>query len=140
MAPRKDSPFLLVVEDDIHIREILKHILETHGYRVEEADRAEGVMPLLLKHAFAAAIIDIGLPGYDGLALCRAIRKNVQTAQLPIVICTASKKAKDVLAAKELGVSGYLLKPFKQEEVLERVAAAIEGTSESPEQGGEGKR
>ena len=116
---------ILVVDDDPQIRDVLTVALERAGFRVEIArDGAEG-----LRHIQAAvpdlAILDIGMPEMDGLALCRAIRV---TSEVPILFLTARDDEVDRILGLEMGGDDYVTKPFSPRELVARVRAILKRT------------
>ncbi|MGI9393520.1 MAG: response regulator transcription factor [Boseongicola sp.] len=120
---------ILVVDDDPQIREVLSVALDRAGYRTLTArDGAEG-----LARAQAArpdlAVLDIGLPELDGLALCRAIRAD---SELPILFLTARDDEVDRILGLEMGGDDYVTKPFSPRELVARVRAILKRTNATP--------
>ena len=94
---------ILVVDDEEHIRKILKFKLEKHGYYVITADNGEVALKMVRRENPDLIILDLMMPKMDGFEVCRRIRKNFQTAQIPIIMLTAKSDMVDKI--KGLGVT-----------------------------------
>jgi len=118
---------VLVIEDDEEISRLLQRALIFEGYRVDVA--ADGTTGLIVaqEHKPALIILDIMLPGLDGLEVCRRIRKLGDT---PIIMVTAKEDVKDRVSGLDAGADDYLVKPFEIEELLARVRALLRRTVE----------
>lgn len=114
---------LLLVEDDVMVASGIKLGLCDAGYAVDWVGSAERAEEVLLKEAFDAAIIDIGLPKMDGLSLTRSIRKSGVT--MPILILTARDALQDRVQGLDLGADDYMVKPFELPEMLARLRALL---------------
>ena len=119
---------IVVVEDDVHIADLLDIYLREAGYRVLLAHDGERGLDLVNTHRPALAILDIGLPGIDGLEVCRRIRA---TSRLPVLFLTARDSEIDRIVGLELGADDYVAKPFSPREVAARVKAILRRASES---------
>lgn len=124
-----DGPHLLVVDDHREIRDALKAYLVQHGYRVTLAESAEAARSELKTAAIDLVVLDIMMPGEDGLSLCRDLRANTQ---LPIILLTAMAEDTDRIVGLEMGADDYLTKPFNPRELLARVKAVIRRTQALP--------
>ncbi|MDQ1391789.1 MAG: two-component system, cell cycle response regulator [Acidimicrobiaceae bacterium] len=120
-----DQPLVLVVDDDADIRFLISHVLERHGCRVLQAADAASALTTCDGNALDLALVDIGLPGMDGLDLLRAIKDNLVDHHVPVVLVTARALASDVATGLGLGASDYLRKPFETSELIARVEAAL---------------
>ena len=117
-----DRPHLLLVDDEPSIRRPLAAVLEKAGYRVTAAADAGEARAQLQAGAFDLAILDIMMPGEDGLSLARFIRAN---GDLPIILLTARAEDIDRIVGLEMGADDYLAKPFNPRELTARIAAIL---------------
>lgn len=120
---------ILVVDDDREIRTLLSDYLEKNGYRTSAV--AEGkAMKRLLEHTHVDLIVlDVMMPGDDGLKLCRELRKD---SQVPIIMLTALGDDIDRIVGMEVGADDYLAKPFNPRELLVRIKAVLRRTVHAP--------
>jgi DNA-binding response OmpR family regulator len=118
-------PHILVVEDDRDIAELIAHYLQRAGHTVERVSSGAAVMPALRAQPAAVVILDLMLPGMDGLLVCQAMRADPATAGLPIIMLTARGEEADRVAGLELGADDYVTKPFSPKELVARVAARL---------------
>lgn len=118
---------ILVVDDDPNIRRFLSESLRLHGYEVHSFEDAESALEELDKHDFSLALLDILLPGTNGLQLCRKLRGIPKTSELPIIMMTAFYKQADHIqdAREQYGATDYLLKPFPLKTLHEKIDALI---------------
>ncbi len=118
-----DSMFrVLVVEDDAGIRRMVRTLLEAGGYRVTLAENADRGLREARAHRPDLAIVDLGLPDRDGVALIRQIR---EFSQLPILVLSARTEEPEKVAALDAGADDYVVKPFAAAELLARLRAAL---------------
>jgi DNA-binding response OmpR family regulator len=113
----------LVVEDDADIVELLIHYLSRDGWEVEHIDDGRHVRNRLLHGRFDLLILDLQLPGRDGLSVCAEIRRDPDTQALPIVMLTARGDEADRIVGLEMGADDYVVKPFSPKELVARVRA-----------------
>src|SRR4051812_33921775 len=113
---------ILTVEDDERIRTAVKMALEDEGWVVEEAESGETALGASNRPPADVVLIDIMLPGIDGFALCRSIRRS---SDVPIVMVTARADTHDVVAGLEAGADDYLTKPFAPKELSARIRALL---------------
>jgi DNA-binding response OmpR family regulator len=113
---------VLVVEDDDAIRLVLRTNLEDEGYNVLEAETAERGMVLMLDEHVDVVLVDLRLPGIQGLDLVRSLRA---TSQVPIIIVTAQTDSHDVVAGLEAGADDYVTKPFVAKELMARIRTQL---------------
>ncbi len=125
-AGRKHGYKILVVDDEDHIRRILKFQLEKHGYRVVLAENGEVALELVRREAPDLVILDLMMPKIDGFETCLRIRQNFQTAQIPIIMLTAKSELPDKIKGLQDGANDYLSKPYSNEELLLRVGNVLE--------------
>lgn len=113
---------ILVVEDDQMIAEMLGLLLGAEGYEVKTCNNGLAAPKLFFDFQPDLVLIDLMLPGMDGLAVCKILRENSDT---PIIMLTARSESADVVAGLEAGADDYVIKPFKREELLARVRARL---------------
>ena len=116
---------ILVVEDDQDIADLLAHYLERAGHAVTRLSSGKDVMPRLRAAAADLVILDLMLPGMDGLLVCQAMRADAATAGIPIIMLTARGEEADRITGLELGADDYVTKPFSPKELVARVAARL---------------
>src|SRR6187401_166296 len=117
-----DMATILVVDDDPIVRDVVVRYLERDGHRTlvaEDGDRAD---ELLRREALDLVVLDVMLPGRDGLALSRSIRSR---SSLPIILLTARGEESERIVGLELGADDYVTKPFSPRELVARVRAAL---------------
>ena len=114
---------LLVVDDDKRLRELLHRYLGEQGFIVRTAENGEAMDRLLAREAFDLIVLDLMLPGEDGLSICRRLR-NADT-QLAILMLTAKGDEIDRIVGLEMGADDYLPKPFNPRELLARIHAVL---------------
>ena len=118
----KQAGHLLIVDDDREICELIRHFFERHGYSVAVAHDEAQMQAELRRHDFDLVVLDVMLPGRNGLDLCRDIRS---VSQVPIIMVTAVNETADRIVGLEMGADDYLAKPFEPRELLARVRAVI---------------
>ena len=120
------EPHILVVDDDREIRDLLARFLRKHGYRVDSAADGREMWRLLEAGRFDLIVLDLMLPGEDGLSLCRRIRsQEANAAAMPIIMLTAIGEEMDRIIGLEMGADDYLAKPFNPRELLARMRAVL---------------
>lgn len=124
-----DSEHILVVDDHPDIRDALARYLKEHGYRVTTADRAASAREALDTSAIDLVVLDIMMPGEDGLSLCRHLRA---TTSLPVILLTAMAEDTDRIIGLEMGADDYVTKPFNPRELLARIKAVLRRASAMP--------
>lgn len=125
-------PHLLLVDDEAAIREPLGQYLQRAGFRVSEAANATDARKLLAGGAIELVVLDVMMPGEDGLSLCRSIREN---GDLPVILLTARTEETDRIVGLEMGADDYVLKPFSPRELVARIKTILRragGASSSP--------
>lgn len=124
-----DSEHILVVDDHPDIRDALARYLKEHGYRVTTADRAQSARQALDTSAIDLVVLDIMMPGEDGLSLCRHLRA---TTSLPVILLTAMADDTDRIIGLEMGADDYVTKPFNPRELLARIKAVLRRAGAMP--------
>src|SRR6187401_3703269 len=122
---------VLVVDDEPTIREIVVGYLDREGYKTLEAADGNRARELLEADTPDLVVLDIMLPGTDGLELCRWIRSR---SRLPVILLTARGEEADRIVGLELGADDYVTKPFSPRELAARVRALLRRASTQPEQ------
>lgn len=117
---------ILVVDDEERIRRLLKMYLERENYLIEEAERGEQALEMALTTDYDIILLDLMLPGMDGLEVCQRIREHKAT---PIVMLTAKGEETNRVQGFEAGVDDYVVKPFSPREVVYRVKAILRRAS-----------
>ena len=113
---------VLVVDDDANIRQVLRLYLERDGHQVREAVDGSTALVLAEEHRFDLILLDLMLPGIDGLEVCRRLRERSDT---PIVLLTARSGDSDKVVGLDLGADDYVVKPFSPRELMARVRAQL---------------
>lgn len=117
---------IAIIEDDAGIRTILRLALKGAGFpEIHEADRGDTGLDLVLRERPALVLLDLMLPGLDGLAVCRRIRETPSVAKTPIVMLTAKTAEDDIVRGLQLGADDYVTKPFSKAVLIERVKAVL---------------
>ena len=120
------SPHVLVVEDDRETRDLVTRFLKQNGYRVTAVGDGRAMRKAMADGRFDLVVLDLMLPGEDGLTLCREVRSK---SQLPIIMVTAKGEETDRIVGLEVGADDYLPKPFNPRELLARVRAVMRRTN-----------
>ncbi|MCL1112202.1 MULTISPECIES: osmolarity response regulator transcription factor OmpR [Shewanella] len=119
----QETSKILVVDDDMRLRSLLERYLIEQGFQVRSAANAEQMDRLLERENFHLLVLDLMLPGEDGLSICRRLRQ--QENPIPIVMLTAKGDEVDRIIGLELGADDYLPKPFNPRELLARIKAVM---------------
>ncbi|MGX8795723.1 response regulator [Fusibacter sp. JL298sf-3] len=115
---------ILVVDDEIHILELLKYNLESNGFEVVEAETGEAAVEILKTCAVDAVILDLMLPGIDGIEVLRQIRQSLNPL-LPVMMLTAKNEEIDAVIGLEMGADDYIGKPFRTRELISRIKSVL---------------
>ena len=118
----------LVVEDDPDIVELIAHYLRAEGFEVEAASDGRAGLERLRAGSFQVVVLDLQLPGMDGLSLCGEIRRDKRTRSLPVIMLTARGDEADRVVGLEVGADDYVVKPFSPKELVARVRALLRRT------------
>lgn len=117
-----DAPHILVVDDHGEIRELVREYLGRQGFRVSVADGGPSLRRRLERDAIDLIVLDVMMPGEDGISLCRELRASSDT---PIIFLTAMSEDTDRIVGLEVGADDYLAKPFNPRELLARIRAVL---------------
>jgi len=118
----KDSPHILVVDDDREIRDLVSRFFKKHDYRVTVASDGREMKRALADWQIDLVVLDLMLPGEDGLTLCRNLRAG---SDIPVIMLTAMGEETDRIVGLEMGADDYLPKPFNPRELLARAKAIL---------------
>ncbi|MFC4854110.1 response regulator transcription factor [Actinophytocola glycyrrhizae] len=113
---------VLVVDDDLTVRDVVRRYLELAGHRVALADNGEDALAWIADHDPDLVVLDLMLPGIDGLEVCRRLR---QTSAVPVVMLTALGEEENRIAGLQLGADDYVTKPFSPRELALRVSSVL---------------
>ncbi len=116
---------ILVVDDEAPIRELIKVNLKNSGYDVSEARDGFDALDRVRMESIDLILLDIMLPGVDGLEVCRRLKLDAETARIPIIMITAKAEEVDRIIGLELGADDYVIKPFSVRELIARIRAVL---------------
>ena len=121
---------LLVVEDDPDIRELLTYNLSREGFEVKHADNGATGLQMSLNEQFDLMILDLMLPNLSGIEVCKKLRENSDTKNLPVIMLTAKGEETDIVFGLGVGADDYMVKPFSIKELVARVYTRLRSTNE----------
>jgi two-component system phosphate regulon response regulator PhoB len=116
---------ILLVEDEEDILELVTYNLTREGYRVTGVASGELALKNLKEHTYDLVILDLMLPGVDGLEVCKTMKGNVEMQDIPVIMLTARSQEADVVTGLELGADDYVTKPFSPRVLVARVRAVL---------------
>lgn len=116
---------ILIIEDDTDISELVQYNLEREGYKVYTAHDGEIGYAKAVQERPALIVLDLMLPGLDGLSVCKQLRALPETKNIPIVMLTAKNEESDVVIGLEMGADDYVSKPFSPKELIARIRAVL---------------
>lgn len=116
---------ILVVDDEVNILELLKFNLESAGFDVLTCDNGEDALKLAKTCNFDLIILDLMLPGLDGFEVCKLLKKDKDTYDIPIIMLTAKSDETDKVIGLELGADDYITKPFGIREIIARIRVIL---------------
>jgi len=119
---------ILVVDDEKDIIELVQYNLEKEGYKISSAFSGEECLEYIKTKFPDLILLDLMLPKIDGLDVCKILKSNSRTSNIPIVMLTAKGEETDIVLGLELGADDYITKPFKLRELLARVKAVLRRT------------
>ena len=132
MSPAETVSRILVVEDDPNMRTLILRVLRENGFEATSARDGRDMLAILQDSAFDLILLDVMLPGRNGLDLCRDIRKS---SQVPIIMISAHAEEIDKVLGLEIGADDYVPKPFGAKELLARIRAVLRRTKVEPDHG-----
>ncbi|MDZ7859849.1 MAG: response regulator [Candidatus Krumholzibacteriota bacterium] len=116
---------ILVVDDEEDINELVKYNLEREGFKVTCVSTGEKALLEVSRGKYDLIILDLMLPGVDGLTVCRNLKSDSDTASIPVIMLTAKGEESDIVVGLELGAIDYITKPFSPRVVVARVKAVL---------------
>lgn len=116
------NKLIYVVDDNKDIRDLTSRYLDKNGFRTKVAEDGRALKALIIENTPDLIVLDIMMPGEDGLSICRSIR---ETSQIPIILLTAMAEETDRIIGLEMGADDYLVKPFNPRELLARIKAVL---------------
>jgi DNA-binding response OmpR family regulator len=120
---------VLVIDDEKDLLELVRYKLEKEGYRIRTAQDGEAGLEAVARELPDIVIVDLMLPGIDGLDVCRRLRADRRTAQTPIIMLTAKSAETDRVVGLEMGADDYVTKPFSPRELAARIKAVLRRVS-----------
>jgi two-component system, OmpR family, KDP operon response regulator KdpE len=120
-----NSAKILVVDDEPQVRRVMKATLSAEGYTISEARNGEEALQCFRTYSPDIVLLDVNMPGMDGLEACRQIRKS---SDVPIIMLTVRSAERDKVLALDAGADDYVVKPFGMQELLARIRAALRRT------------
>ncbi len=116
---------ILIVEDDKDIVKMLEYNLKKEGFKVFAACDGEDALDLAVRQSPDLILLDLMLPGIDGLEVCKALKKETKTSRIPVIMLTAKGQESDKVVGLELGADDYITKPFSLRELIARIKAVL---------------
>jgi two-component system phosphate regulon response regulator PhoB len=116
---------ILIIEDDPGIQELLSHSMSKEGWKLLYAKTGEEGLKLLKSKKVNCILLDIMLPGMDGLKVLKKMKENEQCADIPVIMTTARGEETDIVTGLELGADDYVVKPYSPKVLIARVRAAL---------------
>ena len=116
---------VLVVEDEEDIMEVIRFNLEKEGYEVNQALSGEKALQVIENNLPSLILLDLMLPGINGLDLCRIFKQNDRTKAIPVIMLTAKSEDADIVAGLEMGAEDYITKPFSPRVLVARVRTIL---------------
>ena len=123
---------VLVVDDEADIADLVVYNLKKEGFAVDSASDGEQALAKIRKGKYDLVILDLMLPGIQGMEICRIIRNDPKTVRLPIIMLTAKGEEVDRIVGLEMGADDYMSKPFSPRELIARVKAVLRRSAEQP--------
>lgn len=126
---------ILLIEDEADISELIQFNLERHGFKVRAAANGEEGLRMAAAQVPGLMLLDIMMPGCDGLTVLRKIRETQATKHVPVIMLTAKGEESDIVVGLELGADDYMTKPFSPRELVARVKAMLRRLDETQKPG-----
>jgi two-component system phosphate regulon response regulator PhoB len=123
---------ILVVEDDEDILQLLKYNLTKEGYQITGAASGEEALKIIKPDLPDLVLLDLMLPGMDGLEVCRLLKQEAKTSRIPIIMLTAKGEEADIVTGLELGADDYITKPFSPRVMLARLRSVLRRRQAEP--------
>lgn len=122
---------ILVVDDEEDILELIRYNLSKEGYKVTQSSSGEEVMKIAQTGLIDLILLDLMLPGMDGLDVCKILKADSKTRNIPVVMLTAKGEESDIITGLEVGADDYITKPFSPKVLIARVRAILRRKSKS---------
>ena len=116
---------ILIVEDEKDIVRMLEYNLGKEGFKTASALNGKDAITLAQRERPNLILLDLMLPGIDGLEVCKSLKSNTRTSSIPIIILTAKSQESDIIVGLELGADDYVTKPFSPRELIARIKAVL---------------
>ncbi len=116
---------IVVVEDETDIRELIEHNLQREGFEVQSASNGESALQIIREMLPDLVLLDLMIPGIDGIEVCRALKGDANTANIPVIMVTAKGEESDIVLGLGIGADDYMTKPFSPKEMLARIKAVL---------------
>jgi two-component system phosphate regulon response regulator PhoB len=123
---------ILIVEDEEEIQELIAYNLSREGFRTSIAGSGEDALKKVRSERIDVVILDLMLPGMDGLDVCKALKKEEKTASIPVLMLTAKGEESDIVTGLELGADDYIVKPFSPKVLVARIKTVLRRKSAEP--------
>lgn len=120
-----EAPCVLIVEDDRDILNLLSFTIKNQGYRALQSRQGEEGLQMARTHRPDIILLDLMLPGMDGISVCRELKARVETARIPVIMLTAKGEEDDRILGLETGADDYVVKPFSPRELVLRMEAVL---------------
>jgi phosphate regulon transcriptional regulator PhoB len=125
----KGQSRILVVDDEADLRELVTYNLQKEGFDVSAAASGDEALTAVRKQSFDLVVLDLMLPGVQGVEVCRMLRGDPKTARIPIIMLTAKTEEADKVIGLEMGADDYVTKPFSPRELVARIKAVLRRTA-----------
>jgi DNA-binding response OmpR family regulator len=116
---------ILLVDDDINLTELLKLVFESRGFGVTIADSGEETLEILQNELPEAILLDLMMPGISGLEVCKRIRSDPRTSNIPVIVLTAKTGPESRTELMEAGATDYLVKPIMPNDLINRIQEIV---------------
>ncbi|RJQ55013.1 MAG: response regulator [Nitrospiraceae bacterium] len=123
---------VLVVDDEKDILELVSYNLRKEGFDTETSTDGENALRMVRKNHYDLIVLDLMLPGIQGMELCRILKSSENTSSIPVIMLTAKSEELDKVLGLEMGADDYITKPFSPRELIARVKAVLRRTREKP--------
>ncbi len=120
-----EGPLILVADDDQDVRDLVTVTLTNKGYRVITASAGDEALKLVFEQTPSLAILDLVMPGLYGYQIMRRLKENETTREMPVIVLTGRTDPKDIARGLEVGATDYIEKPFRPDDLVARVQAAL---------------
>jgi two-component system phosphate regulon response regulator PhoB len=130
-----ENPAILVIEDEEPIQELIRYNLEKEGFAVSVESSGERGLSTAVFRPPDLIVLDLMLPGLDGLSVCRELKRDPKTRAIPVIMVTAKGEESDIVTGLTLGADDYLVKPFSPKVLLARIRSVLRRRAAPPPEG-----